>query len=152
MNTLESDDIPIAGETLATYIRRVRARLSLSQKEVAIKAGIHLQSLGKIERGQTAKLNRKAQNGLAYALGLPAEYLEAISKGIAVKSSTAFKFCPQCWCPGTAPEPLWMNLRSKYCFLCGVELQTHCQSCHQPITSLKHRFCPYCGTAYKSAR
>jgi transcriptional regulator with XRE-family HTH domain len=150
MNTLEADTIPAPNETLANYIRRIRVSLGLSQKELANKAGIHLQSLGKVERGKTARFNRKTQNGLANALGIPDEYLEAISKGVAVNHATVLKFCPECWRPGTAPESLWMNLRAKYCFLCGVELQNRCLSCHQSITSLKHRFCPYCGTAYKS--
>jgi transcriptional regulator with XRE-family HTH domain len=150
MNTLEIDNIPAPNETLASYIRRIRVSLSLSQKELADKAGIHLQSLGKMERGKTARFNRKTQNGLAYALGIPVEYLEGIGKGVAVNQVTALKFCPECWRPGTAPDPLWMNLRAKYCFLCGVELQNRCRNCHQSITSLKHRFCPYCGTVYKS--
>lgn len=150
MNTLETDHIPAPDETLANYIRRIRVSLGLSQKELADKAGIHLQSLGKMERDKTTRFNRKTQNGLAYALGVPVEYLEAIGKGVAVHQTTALKFCPECWRPGTAPESLWMNLRAKYCFLCGVELQNRCRSCHQSITSLKHRFCPYCGTAYKS--
>jgi len=40
--------------------------LPLFQKEVAAKAGVHLQSIGKVERGKTAKLNHKTKNGLAY--------------------------------------------------------------------------------------
>ena len=31
-----------------------------------------------MERGQTAKLNHKTKNGLAYALGVPAEYLDLV--------------------------------------------------------------------------
>lgn len=65
MHTLEPDKTPNSGESLADYIQRLRTSIGLSQKELATKAGIHLQSLGKMERGKTAKLNRKTQNGLA---------------------------------------------------------------------------------------
>lgn len=149
MNTLESSAPPTPGESLADYVKRVRTSLSLTQKELAAKAGIHLQSLGKIERGRTAKLNRHSQNGLAYALQIPVEYLAAICRGTPVAASASLKFCPHCWVPGTPPESIWMEVRTKYCFLCGSQLQQRCRQCNEPITSLKHRFCPYCGTAYK---
>lgn len=151
MNTLKPSQSPIPGESLADYIRRLRLGLGLNQKQVAAKAGVHLQSIGKMERGKTAKLNHKTKNGLAYALGVPAEYLEAVCKGIPVEATAALKFCPNCWVPGTAPDPLWMNLRSKYCFACATELRSHCSGCNEAITSLKHRFCPYCGKAYKAS-
>ena len=57
MSTLESSPPPNPDEPLADYVKRVRASLGLTQKELATKAGVHLQSLGKIERGITTKLN-----------------------------------------------------------------------------------------------
>jgi DNA-binding XRE family transcriptional regulator len=105
---------------LADYIRRMRTKRGLSQKSLAEQAGIHLQSVGKLERGKTAKLNHKTQNGLAYALQIPAEYLEAVWRGVSIQSSPSIKFCPHCWTPGTAPEPIWTDYRAKYCFLCGT--------------------------------
>jgi transcriptional regulator with XRE-family HTH domain len=42
---------PQPQELLAEYVKRIRTSLSLSQTELALKAGIHLQSLDKIERG-----------------------------------------------------------------------------------------------------
>ncbi len=149
MSTLESSPPPNPDEALADYVKRVRASLGLTQKELATKAGVHLQSLGKIERGITTKLNRHSRNGLAYALQIPVEYLEAMSRGTPIPTSTSLKFCPHCWVPGTPPESIWMEVRAKYCFLCGCQLQQRCRQCQEPITSLKHRFCPYCGTAYK---
>lgn len=149
MHTLEQLQSPKPGESLAEYIRRLRLRLSLNQKELAAKAGIHLQSIGKMERGKTTRLNHKTKNGLAYALGVPAEYFEAVCRGIPVEAKAALKFCPSCWVPGTAPDPLWMYLRAKYCFACSTELRSHCSRCNEPILSLKHRFCPYCGQSYK---
>ena len=149
MHILEPDKTPNSGESLANYVQRLRTSLGLSQKELATNADIHLQSLGKVERGQTAKLNRKTQNGLAYALGVPVEYLEAVCKGVSVDAPAALKFCPHCWTPGTIPESMWMDVRAKYCFVCGTQLRNRCASCNEPISSLKHRFCPYCGQAYK---
>ncbi|MEH1836196.1 MAG: zinc ribbon domain-containing protein [Nostoc sp.] len=35
--------------------------------------------------------------------------------------------------------------RSQFCFLCGTALGNSCTQCNEPITSLKFRFCPYCG-------
>ncbi|NEP20400.1 MAG: zinc ribbon domain-containing protein [Leptolyngbya sp. SIO4C1] len=58
--------------------------------------------------------------------------------------------CPRCWTPGTPPDPMWLDLRSKFCFACGTQLRHECVSCQQPITSLKHKFCPFCGTPYKA--
>ena len=94
MNTLEGSPAPAPQESLAQYIRRIRTTLGLSQRDLAERAGLHLQSVGKLERGKTAKLNRKTQNGFAQALQLPVEYLEAISRGLAVEPAAVIKFCP----------------------------------------------------------
>jgi DNA-binding XRE family transcriptional regulator len=140
---------PTPQETLADYVRRVRTSLGLSQRELADKAGVHLQSVGKIERGQTTRLNQKPKSGLAYALGIPVEYLDAVCKGVAVEAIAALKFCPTCWTPGTSPDPMWTSTRSKYCFACGSTLCDRCSNCNEVIVSLKFRFCPYCGQSYK---
>jgi hypothetical protein len=124
--------------------------LGLSQKELAEKAGIHSQSVGKIERGQTTRLKQKPKNGLALALGVPEEYLEAAYKGKRVDAIATLKFCPQCWLPGTPPDPMWTSPRSKCCFACGTALCDRCSNCGESIASLKFRFCPYCGKSYKS--
>jgi transcriptional regulator with XRE-family HTH domain len=108
MNTLEVNRAPQPQESLAQYLRRVRTGMGLSQRELAEGAGIHLQSIDKLERSKTAKLNCKTQSGLAYALQIPLEYLTAIGRGVAVESSPAVKFCPSCWTPGTAPDPIWL--------------------------------------------
>ncbi|MES1024810.1 helix-turn-helix transcriptional regulator [Gloeocapsa sp. BRSZ] len=42
--------------------------LKMSQAELAQQAGIHLQSIGKIESGKTMRLNSKSRVGLARAL------------------------------------------------------------------------------------
>lgn len=150
MHTLEQPQAPNPGESLAEYVRRLRLGQGLNQKELAAKADVHLQSIGKIERGKTTKLNQKTKNGLACALGVPAEYFEAACRGIAIEAASRLKFCPTCWVPGTIPDPLWMPLRAKYCFACAAELRSCCSQCNEPILSLKHRFCPYCGQAYGS--
>ena len=46
---------PNADESLGQYLRRLRLHRGLSQAKVVGLAGIHLQSLGKIERGRTLK-------------------------------------------------------------------------------------------------
>ncbi|MFL9458590.1 helix-turn-helix domain-containing protein [Tolypothrix bouteillei VB521301_2] len=50
MNTLKT---PQPGERLAAYIKRIRDTNNMTQSDVATRAGIHLHSLGKIERGIT---------------------------------------------------------------------------------------------------
>lgn len=55
MNILQADKSPNASETLGSYVKRIRLSLGLNQREFATIAGIHLQSLGKIERGLTTK-------------------------------------------------------------------------------------------------
>lgn len=122
----------------------------MSQKELAERAGVHLQSVGKIERGQTTRLKQAPKSGLAHALGIPVEYLDAVCKGVAVDAIAALKFCPNCWSPGTPPDPMWTHPRSKYCFACGSQLRDRCGNCSEPIASLKFRFCPYCGNSYKN--
>lgn len=149
MQTLETAPAPNPGETLADYIGRLRSSLGLTQKEVATKASIHVQSLGKVERGRTQTLNHKTRQGLACALQIPADYLDAVSKGREIQATDTLKFCPRCWRPGSAPEPLWMHIRAKHCFECGTPLVSRCSLCNESITSLKHRFCPYCGTPYQ---
>lgn len=150
MNVLEASSPPAPGESLGTYVQRLRRDLGVTQKEVATQAGIHPQSLGKLERNQTSQLNRKTKVGLAYALGIPEEYLDAVCKGMEVIPSRGLQFCPQCWVPGTPPHSLWMHLQARYCLFCGTALRSRCVNCNEPVTSLKHRFCPYCGTPYKT--
>lgn len=140
---------PEPNESLASYIRRLRLSASLSQKELAVQARMHLQSLGKIETGKTRRLNQKTQRGLAYALSIPVEYLSAVCKGVPVSTNRALKFCPRCWTPGTPPDPMWTEVRSLYCFACGSLLRSSCSTCNEPIMSLQFRFCPYCGQSYK---
>lgn len=149
MHPLEQNWVPSTEESLAAYVRRVRTNQGMSQKELADKAGIHAQSLGKIERGQTTRLKHKPKIGLANALNIPEEYLDAVCKGKPVEAIATLKFCPQCWIPGNSPDPMWTTPRSKYCFACGTELRDRCSNCQEPIASLKFRFCPYCGKSYK---
>ncbi|NEP61720.1 MAG: helix-turn-helix domain-containing protein [Symploca sp. SIO2G7] len=149
MQSLEAEQRPKPEESLGQYVQRQRQRLGLTQKDVATQAGIHPQSLGKLERGKTNQLNRKTCQGLAYALQVPADYLDAISKGIPLETTQSLNICPHCWTPGTLPDPMWLSIRSKFCFACGTQLRHQCVNCDQPITSVKHRFCPYCGTPYK---
>jgi hypothetical protein len=118
--------------------------------ELAAIAEIHLQSLEKIERGMTTKLSSHSKSGLASALQVPMEYLDAVCRGTSVVAVSKLKFCAPCWTPGTPPDPLWMEVRAKHCFLCGSKLRDSCNHCHETITSLKHRFCPFRGTPYKS--
>ena len=65
MQRVDSLLVPQPDESLGQYIRRLRQQQGLSQKAVVGLAGIHLQSLGKIERGKTLKLNHKTSGGLA---------------------------------------------------------------------------------------
>ncbi len=141
--------MPRPGESVANYLQRIRRLLGLSQKQVAAKAQIHVQSLGKIERGRVNTIHDKTLNGLAYALQIPVEHLDSLQRGVAVSDSGAFRFCPHCWTPGTVPEPLWMHQRARFCFECGSPLQERCNACQEPISSLRHRFCPLCGMPYK---
>jgi transcriptional regulator with XRE-family HTH domain len=149
MDTKEISNTPNPAENLAEYVRRLRSSLDMSQQELATKAGLHLQSIGKIERGKTNKLNAKAKRGLAYALSIPIEYLDAVGKGVGVTPIEVLKICPKCWTAGCEPEQMWLNQRSNFCFLCGSELRDRCPSCQTPISSYSHRFCPFCGTNYK---
>ncbi|BAY20039.1 XRE family transcriptional regulator (plasmid) [Anabaenopsis circularis NIES-21] len=145
----EYSTLPTGEEGLANYVQRLRGYLSLTQKELSFKAGIHIQTIRKIEGGQTSRLNQKAKGGLASALGIPPEYLDAAAKKVSPETITTLKFCPKCWTPGTTPDPMWTDLRSKYCFACGTALRNRCSRCNEPIMSLKFKFCPYCGANYK---
>jgi transcriptional regulator with XRE-family HTH domain len=149
MTTIIIDNQPADGETLAQYLRRVRTSLKLSQSDMAARAGIHIQSLGKIESGKTTRLNAKTKAGLSRVLGVPEHYLDAVCRGMSVRQIQALKICPRCWKPGTQAEPIWLEWRSKYCFICGHLLRDRCRQCNEPIMSLNFRFCPYCGQPYK---
>jgi DNA-binding XRE family transcriptional regulator len=151
MQSAVRDVAPKAEETLAKYIQRLRAESTSTQKELSLKAGIHVQTIRKIEAGLTSRLNQKARSGLAAALGIPPDYLDAVVKKVPITNVNALKFCPQCWTPGTTPDPMWVEPRSKYCFACATALRNRCMDCREPILSLKFKFCPYCGTSYKQA-
>jgi transcriptional regulator with XRE-family HTH domain len=148
MDTIKT---PKPGESLAAYVVRIRKELNLTQFELASNAGLHERSVGKIERGLTTKLNRKTLQGLAVGLGAPVEYLEATIKGEEPKPVQGVRFCPQCWNPGSSADPMWSNLKAKYCYLCGTQLRASCSHCGELVLSLRYKFCPICGKPYKRA-
>lgn len=94
MPTIEIDNIPQPDETLAEYVWRLRIALGMSQAELAQKAGMHLQSIGKIEAGKTTRLNSKSSAGLSRALQVLEEYLDAVCKGVPVAAMQQLKICP----------------------------------------------------------
>lgn len=145
----QEQQLPQPDESLAQYVRRRREELHLSQSEMAQMADIHVQSLGKIEGGKITRLNAKSKNGLSRVLGVSQDYLNAICKGVPLANVQTLKLCPKCWNPGTQADPIWLDKRSKYCFICGTLLRDRCTRCNEPIMSLKFRFCPYCGQPYK---
>ena len=55
----------------------------MSQKDVGDAAGIHQQSIGKLEfeSGKTTRINGKTKERLVYALSVPGEVLEARASG-----------------------------------------------------------------------
>lgn len=140
---------PKHGESLADYVLRIRKGLNLTQFELADAAGIHSRSVGKIERGLTMKLSHKTLSGLALALSVPVEYLQAVVRGEEVVAMPAIKFCPQCWNPGGAADPMWGNVRAKFCYLCGTQLRASCRNCGELVVSLRYKFCPLCGKPYR---
>ena len=85
MYIIDSSKTPKPEETVGEYLRRLRESANISQQELAEAAGIHLQSLGKLERGLTKRLNSKTKKGLAIALNIPEEYLEALLNGTSVE-------------------------------------------------------------------
>lgn len=145
----EEDNAPSPEEALAEYIRRIRTGLALSQKALAEKSGLHLQSLGKIERGKTTRLNQKSRRALAAALEVREEYLEKLSGGVTTQPVQTIKICPNCWISGSAPEAMWSHPRSKFCFACGTGLRSRCAGCGEAMASFRFRFCPHCGRPYK---
>jgi DNA-binding XRE family transcriptional regulator len=150
MSVLSDSMAPNPAEPLGSYIQRVRSELGITQAELGLKAGVHVQTIRKIESGRTSRLNEKAKSGLAAALNIPQEYLDAVVKQLPIERVTILKFCPKCWTPGTTLDPMWTTVRSKYCFACATLLRDKCISCNQPVLSLKFRFCPYCGESYKN--
>ncbi|EAW36257.1 zinc ribbon domain-containing protein [Lyngbya sp. PCC 8106] len=148
MYTFDGSIAPQPQESLENYIKRLRTRLSMTQQQLAAAAGIHGQSLGKLERGKTLRLNQKTKKGLAIALNIPEEYLDAVVSGVPVEGVQKKQYCPKCWKGGTNPDPTWTMPKAKYCLLCGTQLRSGCVSCQEPIASFKHKFCPHCGTPY----
>lgn len=148
MYIIDSTLTPKPSETLSEYLKRLRETLNISQQDLAKASGIHIQSLGKLERGITKRLNSKTQKGLAIALNIPEEYLEAVSKGKLIEGVQKKQYCPLCWQGGTTPDPVWTLSRAKYCLICGNNLLNACQKCQEPLRSFKHKFCPHCGTPY----
>lgn len=143
---------PRPQESLAGYIKRIRKDLGMTQVQLADAAGIHGRSVGKIERGLTVKINHRTLQGLAIALGVPQEFLDAVIKGEEVSLVQGVKFCPQCWNPGAAADPMWSHVKAKFCYLCGTPIRASCVNCGEMVSSLRHRFCPVCGYPYKAER
>jgi transcriptional regulator with XRE-family HTH domain len=148
---MSGTELPKPGESLAEFVRRRREELSYSQRELAEQAGIHIQTIGKIEGKDTTRLNAKTLTGLSRIFKIPADYLEAVAKGIPIHALQQIKICPNCWSGGSEADPIWLDRRSKYCFMCGGILRSQCSRCAKPIESLKYRFCPYCGQPYQKS-
>jgi hypothetical protein len=74
--------------------------------------------VGKIERGQTSRLNSKTKSVCAmptavnYALSIPVGYLDAV-----VSIPEKQQFCPKCWTPGSKPDTMPVNSSSKILFV-----------------------------------
>jgi transcriptional regulator with XRE-family HTH domain len=152
MDTENFDKTPQSGESLGAYLRRVRKGMNLTQEEIAKIGGIHKQTILKIEAGKSGKLSEKTRQGLVYALKIPEEYLNAVvgsQEGVEIPRT--LKICPRCWQVGTQPETQWLDLRSKYCFLCGGGLRDRCD-CGQTIADWRYAFCPYCGKGLATLR
>lgn len=144
MVQLRFDKTPKPDENLSEYLRRIRKAMNLTQEEVAQLGGMHKQTVIKVESGKTSRLNQKTRNGFVYALKIPETYLDALT-GLEITSvAQMIKICPRCWKPGTQPEPQWLDLRAKYCFLCGKVLRDRCD-CGRAIADWHYSFCPYCG-------
>lgn len=58
------DVAPNPSEPLGQYIQRVRDSNRLTQLELSVKAGIHVQTIRKIESGGTSRLSQKGKSGL----------------------------------------------------------------------------------------
>lgn len=85
---------PKHGESPADYVLQIRKGLNLTQFELADAAGIHSRSVGKIERGLTMKLSHKTLSGLALALSVPVEYLQAVVRGKRLWQCQRLSFVP----------------------------------------------------------
>jgi transcriptional regulator with XRE-family HTH domain/ribosomal protein S27AE len=149
---MDTSQTPQPKESLADYLVRMRKFAQMTQFELAQAAGIHSRSVGKIERGLTTKLNQKTLRGLAVALSVPQEFLEVVTRGQQVQLAQSVKFCPLCWSPGHAADPMWQNIQAKFCYLCGTQLRASCANCGELVVSTRHRFCPICGHPYKMAK
>ena len=145
--------LPLAGEGLAVYIKRLRKQQDWSVVFLAQKAGVHPQSLRKLEdtKSKQKRLNKKTRTGLARAFDIPETYLDAALKGLSVSEVQVLKYCPRCWEPGTPLEVEWGSNRAVFCFSCGEKLSSVCLDCGEPFLSASHRFCPFCGGYYKNS-
>lgn len=136
---------------LAKYCKARREELGYSQGKLSELAGIkNLDTIGRIERGKTTRLSSKTRSGLAKVFGVSEDYLNALIAGRSPVELKTLQICPRCWQPGNNPEEAWLDPRAKYCFICGGNLLDRCGNCGEPFSDIKHRFCPFCGTSYKT--
>lgn len=146
------DKTPKPNERIGEYLRRIRKAMRLTQEEVAQLGGIHKQTVIKIEARQSTRLSQKTRKGFVYALKIPETYLDALVQDLEIfPIAQNVKICPQCWKPGTQPEPQWLDLRAKYCFLCGEGLRDRCE-CGRAIADWHYAFCPFCGKGLNKNR
>ncbi|MBR8834454.1 MAG: zinc ribbon domain-containing protein [Stigonema ocellatum SAG 48.90 = DSM 106950] len=80
------------------------------------------------------------------------EYLEATIKGEEAGPIQGVRFCPNCWKECCSADPIWSNVKAKYCYLCGTQLRASCDHRGELVVSLKYKFCPICGKPYKPSR
>lgn len=61
---------PHPQESLCDYVRRLRQQRNWTQVQLSEAAGVHRQTIGKIESGDSHRLNRRVRKGLALALSI----------------------------------------------------------------------------------
>lgn len=152
INGNESASVNPRGESLGSYITKVRELRGYSKAELARRARLHFSSLSRIENGETEgiKMRLKVQSGLATALKIPVDYIQAACRGEVVDTDQTNNVCPSCWVPGASPDVRWSMADAKFCLRCGNKLQNKCERCNQAIL-LTARFCPECGLPYRSS-
>lgn len=138
--------------SLGKRIQELRKERSMTQQELADKAGFETQSaISKIEKEDNERVGSVVLQKLASAFRIPG--LDIV-RGTSGEEPILTQLLPR-FCPNHDPvideiPRLQDGFENKFCYDCGQELRGDCQHCGTPIECLSQDggFCHVCGKQF----
>ncbi len=148
-----------SGRELSKAFRQKRREMSITQAELADRAGCQQSAISMFEAGRTSAVAQKTVQRVAEILEVDLVGFD-FGTGDGAVSSFVAKYCPIDGCPSNIPFAVSGELHfaptmvraareaKTKCTSCGELLQAECPNRECRAASVPGGCCPQCGTAY----